>query len=87
MGGAEASPENAARYVREVLPLLDENNIEYLYFAMADEKWKSQDEGGPGAHWGLLKSDGTVKESFKASMPKKAAAGMKRRSRKMSFND
>ena len=83
LGGAVASPENAARYVREVIPMLEEHGIEYLYFAMADEKWKSQDEGGPGAHWGLLRSDGTVKEAFQDSLPKEASKGMSRAGRKL----
>ncbi|MEO1525892.1 MAG: glycosyl hydrolase family 17 protein [Planctomycetota bacterium] len=87
LGGAEASPENAARYVREVIPLLEENGIEYLYFAMADEKWKSQDEGGPGAHWGVLQSDGSVKESFQDLVPKKASQAMSRLPRKMDWKD
>ncbi|MEL6107794.1 MAG: glycosyl hydrolase family 17 protein [Planctomycetota bacterium] len=83
LGGAEASPENAGRYFREVIPILEKNGIEFLYFAMTDEKWKSQDEGGPGSHWGLLRSDGTVKECFKTSVPAKASEGMKRAAREV----
>ncbi len=87
IGAAVASPENAARYFREVIPALKENGIEYLYFAMTDEKWKQQDEGGPGAHWGLLRSDGTVKACFRDALPEKASKGMRRPARKLSFDD
>ena len=87
LGDAEASPENAARYVREVLPLLEENGIEYLYFAMTDEKWKSQDEGGPGSHWGLLESNGKVKPCFDGIFQGAAAKGMDRPPRELSFED
>ena len=87
IGSAVASPENAARYFREVIPMLDENGIEYLYFAMADEKWKQQDEGGPGAHWGLLQADGSVKPCFRDALPVKASKGMQRLARKLTFDD
>ncbi len=87
IGGAEASPENTARYLREVLPLLDQAGIEYLYFAMTDEQWKSRDEGGPGPHWGLLTSDGQVKPELIPLFPQPASPGMKRSPRKLTYNN
>ncbi len=87
IGSAAASAENAARYVREVVPLLNQKKIEYMYFAMSDEKWKQRDEGGPGPHWGLLLSDGQVKPSFESLLPPPAAAGMRRPPRKLTFAD
>lgn len=87
IGGATASAENAARYLREVIPLLNRHKIESIYFAMTDEKWKQRDEGGPGPHWGLLFSNGKVKPAFEALLPPRAAAGMKRPPRKLTFDD
>ncbi len=72
IGDAVANPENAARYLKEVLPLLNINKIEYMYFAMTDEKWKQRDEGGPGPHWGLLYSNGQTKPAFRALLPASA---------------
>lgn len=85
LGEAVASSENAARYFRETIPLLNENGIEYFYFAMTDEKWKEGDEGGPGAHWGLLHSNGKVKPEYKSLLP--TDAGMSRPPRPLTFGD
>jgi exo-beta-1,3-glucanase (GH17 family) len=85
VGGAIASPENAVRYVREVIPLLNENRIEYMVFALTDEKWKQGDEGGPGPHWGILRSDGQVKPGFRELLPPAAAEGVQRRARRIHF--
>ena len=87
IGKATASGENAARYLREVIPLLNENKIEYMYFAMSDEKWKQRDEGGPGPNWGLLLSNGKVKPCFESLLPPAAAAGMRRPPRKLTYED
>ena len=43
LGDAVASSENAARYFRETIPLLNESGIEYFFFAMTDEAWKQGD--------------------------------------------
>jgi exo-beta-1,3-glucanase (GH17 family) len=83
LGDAVASPENAARYFRETIPLLNKNGIEYFYFAMTDEDWKAGDEGGPGAHWGLLDSNGQVKPEFQNLLPDDA--GMSRPPRALDF--
>lgn len=85
LGDAVASSENAARYFRETIPLLNENGIEYFYFAMTDEAWKEGDEGGPGANWGLLDSNGKVKSEFKSLLPNDA--GMSRPPRPLTFDD
>jgi exo-beta-1,3-glucanase (GH17 family) len=87
LGDAVANAENAARYLKEVVPLLNQNKIEYMYFAMTDEKWKQRDEGGPGPHWGLLSSDGQVKPSFRVTFPAGAKEGMVRPARKLNFGD
>jgi exo-beta-1,3-glucanase (GH17 family) len=87
IGDAVASSENTARYLREVIPLLNQNKIEYLWFAMCDEQWKQQDEGGPGPHWGLLLSNGQVKPELKSLLPTSAAKGMRRPPRKLTFAD
>ena len=87
LGDAVANADNAARYLKEVLPLLNQNKIEYMYFAMTDEKWKQRDEGGPGPHWGLLSSDGQVKPSFRAMFPADTKGGMVRPARKLNFGE
>jgi exo-beta-1,3-glucanase (GH17 family) len=86
IGDAAATPENAARYLREVIPLLNENHIEYMYFSLTDEKWKQGDEGGPGPHWGLLHANGQVKPVFQPLLPASAAGGFPRPPRKLGFD-
>lgn len=85
IGDAVATQENAARYLREVIPLLNQNQIEYMYFALTDEKWKQGDEGGPGPHWGLLNSNGQVKPVFQSLLPTPAAKGFQRPPRRLGF--
>ncbi|MFK7738577.1 MAG: glycosyl hydrolase family 17 protein [Pirellulaceae bacterium] len=85
VGDAVASPENAARYFRETIPLLNKNGIEYFYFAMTDEDWKAGDEGGPGAHWGLLDSSGQVKPEYQSLLPDNA--GISRSPRVLDFDE
>ncbi len=87
IGEAVASAENAGRYLKEVIPLLNQNKIDYLYFAMTDEKWKQRDEGGPGPHWGLLTSDGKVKPAFQAMLPDNSAKSMDRPARKLNYGE
>ncbi|MEM9646622.1 MAG: glycosyl hydrolase family 17 protein, partial [Planctomycetota bacterium] len=85
LGSAEASPENAARYLREILPLLEDSGYEYYYFAIWDEKWKVGPEGGVGAHWGLFHSDGSIKPALKDLVPEIASMGSKRPPRRIAF--
>ena len=85
IGGAIASPENAVRYYRETIPLLNRNKVEYFYFAMTDEQWKQGDEGGPGPHWGIMESNGKVKRTFETLLPQKF--GMSRPPRKLTLED
>jgi exo-beta-1,3-glucanase (GH17 family) len=87
IGEAVASAENAGRYLKEVIPLLNQNKIDYLYFAMTDEKWKQRDEGGPGPHWGLLMSDGKVKPAFQAMLPNNSKKSMDRPVRKLNYGE
>ncbi|MFN7873951.1 MAG: glycosyl hydrolase family 17 protein [Pirellula sp.] len=87
LSGAVASPENAARYLKEMIPVLNREEIDYLYFAMTDKKWKEGDDGGPGSHWGLLKSDGTMKESFRSMFSEEINRGMERPARTLTFEN
>jgi exo-beta-1,3-glucanase (GH17 family) len=82
-GPAIASPENQARYLREVLPLLAKEKIDYFYFALWDENWKQRDEGKVGIHWGLFNADGSVKSGVKEMLPAEAREGLKRPGRRM----
>jgi exo-beta-1,3-glucanase (GH17 family) len=58
-GAAVPSPENAARYLREVTASFHVRGIPYFYFAAFDEAWKSAEPGGVGPHWGIW--DGTLR--------------------------
>lgn len=56
-GGAEASPEGQARFVREVLSAwkLLQNPPELYLMEAVDQPWKGKtDEGPVGAHWGMF---------------------------------
>ncbi len=85
LGEAHASPENAARYLREVIPLLEQAGIEYYYFSIWDEKWKVGPEGNVGAHWGLFTSNGEVKSEFESLLPSEGRIGNARAARQMTF--
>lgn len=86
IGLAHATSENAARYLREVIPLLEQNGIEYYYFAIWDENWKVGPEGSVGAHWGLFYSNGSVKPEFEMLLPRHARKGTDRPPRTMIFS-
>jgi exo-beta-1,3-glucanase (GH17 family) len=70
--------ENQKRYFTEFVKFADENEIEYFYFAIFDEKWKRKFEGETGAHWGLYYSDGSVKEHLIDILPENVRGGISR---------
>jgi exo-beta-1,3-glucanase (GH17 family) len=54
-GHARPSLDNQRRFLREFLTLAQQGNVEFYYFAAADELWKT--EGGVGPYWGVLYPD------------------------------
>ena len=58
-GAAVCSTENQERFAKEFLSLAVEENVEYFYFDIFDEMWKT--EGGVGPFWGLFYADRTPK--------------------------
>lgn len=59
--GAVPSYLNALKYFIGTYQWAGEDNIDVFYFSSFDEKWKVEDEGGVGAHWGLWDTAGNYK--------------------------
>jgi exo-beta-1,3-glucanase (GH17 family) len=68
-GAAVPSPENAARYYREVLPMLRARGEVFFPFELWDEAWKAAAEGSVGPHWGLCEARGTPKPKLAEVIP------------------
>ncbi len=54
-GLAIPSPKNQRRFLREFLALARKEGLEFFYFSVFDELWKT--EGGVGPYWGFMTSD------------------------------
>ncbi|MDB5049051.1 MAG: Chitin binding protein [Fibrobacteres bacterium] len=59
-GAAVGSPENQARYLKDLHAWARKEGLDYWFFTNVDEKWKGN-EGPVGAHWGMYNSDRTPK--------------------------
>jgi exo-beta-1,3-glucanase (GH17 family) len=59
-GAAVGSPENQARYLKDLHAWAKKAGLDYWFFTNVDEKWKGN-EGAVGAHWGMFNSDRTPK--------------------------
>ncbi len=81
VGKAVPSEENQAKFFKEFVRLAKREGIEYFYFELFDENWKSKAEGRVGAHWGIYNSDGSLKTHLKSMISVK---GIKRPPRKVS---
>lgn len=53
VGGAIASPDAQARFVREFLARTAGQRLDYFLMEAIDQPWKQSEEGVVGAHWGL----------------------------------
>ncbi len=51
--GAVAGDVAAMKYFIDTVSWTTENDIPIFYFSSFDESWKTSDEGGVGAYWGL----------------------------------
>lgn len=59
-GAAVGSPENQARYLKDLHAWARKEGLDYWFFTNVDEKWKGN-EGAVGAHWGMYNSDRSPK--------------------------
>jgi hypothetical protein len=72
------SEGNQKKYISDFIAMANSNKIDYFYFSIFDEKWKSRLEGTVGAHWGLFNSDGSPKPQLKDLIPEPARNGIPR---------
>jgi exo-beta-1,3-glucanase (GH17 family) len=64
-GAAVPSPENAARYFKDVYEWSRPEGVEVIFFSAFDEAWKREGRNRDiGMHWGHFYEDGTKKEVF-----------------------
>lgn len=78
-GNAIPSEENQRRYLSDFISMAESHNIDYFYFEIFDEKWKSkQGEGEAGSHWGLYYSNGSLKPLLADLVPEQARTGIPR---------
>jgi len=77
-GDAIPSGENQKAYLSDFKSMADSNNIDYFYFEIFDEKWKSKLEGEAGGHWGMYFSNGSLKPQLKDLIPESAQSGIDR---------
>ena len=61
---ARAGEAEAAQYFSDIRDWSLDTGTLVLWFDVADEPWKSADEGEAGAHWGLMDTELNVKEAF-----------------------
>jgi exo-beta-1,3-glucanase (GH17 family)/cellulose synthase/poly-beta-1,6-N-acetylglucosamine synthase-like glycosyltransferase len=54
VGQARASPDQQARFIRELLARMQDTPLDYYVMEAVDQPWKSATEGLAGAHWGFL---------------------------------
>jgi len=80
-GSAVPSAENQKRYLEEFVTMADSNKIEYFYFEIFDENWKSRLEGETGSHWGIYCSVGSLKPHLIDLIPDSAQSGINREPR------
>lgn len=62
---AQATPDNAAIYLRHLLGWSAANAVQVFVFEAFDEEWKAEEEGPQGAHWGLFDEAGALKPAIR----------------------
>ncbi|MCH7963342.1 MAG: hypothetical protein IH852_05335 [Bacteroidetes bacterium] len=77
-GNAIPSEENQKSYLSDFICMAKTNNIDYFYFEIFDEKWKSKLEGEAGSHWGIYFSYGSPKPHLIDLIPESAQNGINR---------
>jgi exo-beta-1,3-glucanase (GH17 family) len=77
-GNALPSAENQEKYLSDFISVVAQNNIDYFYFEVFDEKWKVESTYQIGDHWGIYNSDGSIKNNLIDLVPEVAAGGLSR---------
>lgn len=77
-GSAIPNEENQKLYLSNFISMAKCNHIDYFYFEIFDEKWKSKLEGKAGSHWGIYYSDGSLKPHLVDLIPDSARIGISR---------
>lgn len=67
-GDAVASPENAARYLKEINEWRTTNHVRVIYFAAFDEPYKAKDGVKEEAFWGIWDRYEQLKPGMKAAL-------------------
>lgn len=75
VGKAVPSAENQGRFLTDFVRLASSSGVEYFIFEAFDENWKEKFEGNVGAHWGIYRSDGSIKKQNCTIVPAKDLGG------------
>ncbi|MFA6407091.1 MAG: glycosyltransferase [Candidatus Paceibacterota bacterium] len=59
---------NQAQFITAFIQRAESSGIRYNLFEAFDQPWKMFDEGRAGAHWGILKANGSLKSSLTGSV-------------------
>jgi len=71
--GAEPSPVNQARFVREFVRLASARGLDYNLIEAFDQPWKRALEGRTGGAWGIFSEDRAPKFGFSGSVSNEPA--------------
>ena len=77
-GNAIPGEANQKKYLTDFVAMAKSNSIDYFYFEIFDEKWKSKFEGEAGSNWGMYLSNGSLKQHLIDLIPEAARAGINR---------
>lgn len=61
LGQAEPTAENQALYLSQFIAWAEARNVRYYFFEAFDEAWKTAEPSRVGPHWGLWRSDRSMK--------------------------
>lgn len=77
-GSAIPGEVNQKKYLTDFLSMAESNDIDYFYFEIFDEKWKSKFEGEAGSNWGMYLSNGSLKQHLTDLIPEDGRNGINR---------
>jgi exo-beta-1,3-glucanase (GH17 family) len=77
-GAAIPGATNQQKYLSDFLAVTSQNNIDYFFFEVFDEKWKVEETYEIGEHWGIFNADGSPKPALTELLPEQARAGFAR---------
>lgn len=77
-GNAIPGEANQKKYLTDFVAMAEGNSIDYFYFEIFDEKWKSKFEGEAGSNWGIYLSNGSLKQHLIDLIPEDARNGINR---------